>query len=103
MNVSAYPYKIVNQKLWLLLGFIFLMITASIFFWQNSQVISKTYQLQYLQERLTGLKKENQSLETSAINENSLASLEELVMNLGLEKVQSIIFIQSLENSVVAR
>lgn len=118
MNVSAYPYKLSNplirtlfprqglkidQKLWLLIGFVFLMITASIFFWQNSQVISETYQLQHLQERLTGLEKENQSLETSAINENSLASLEELVMNLGLEKVQSIIFIQSLENSVVAR
>jgi len=93
----------INQKLWLLVGFVFLMITASTFFWQNNQVISKIYQLQHLQERLTGLKKENRSLETSAINENSLSNLEELVNGLGLEKVQSIIFIQSLENSVVAR
>lgn len=113
MNALVYPYKLskalsfappkMNQKLWLLIGFIFLMITASIFFWQNSQVMSKTYQLQHLQERLTDLKKENQSLETSAIKENSLFNLEELVKNLGLEKIQNITFIQSLGNSVVAR
>lgn len=113
MNVSAYPYKLskalsfapprVNQKLWLLIGFFFLIITASIFFWQNSQVISKIYQLQHLQERLTDLEKENRSLETNAINENSLSNLEELIKGLGLEKVQSTVFIQSLESSVVAR
>lgn len=103
MNVSAYPYKIVNQKLWLTIEFFFLMIAASIFFWQNSQIISKIYQLQHLQERLTDLKKENRSLETNAITENSLSNLEQLVKTLGLEKVQNTVFIQSLEGSVVAR
>ncbi|MBU4351375.1 hypothetical protein L6250_02265 [Candidatus Parcubacteria bacterium] len=103
MNVLVYAPPRTNQKFWLLTSLAFLIILASIFFWQNNQIIAKTYQLQHLQEKLTGLQEENQSLEASATKENSLSNLEELIKGLGLEKVQSISFIQAMEKSVVAR
>lgn len=93
----------INQKLWLLTSFVFLIILASIFFWQNSQIIGKTYRLQYLREKLTGLEKENQFLEAGAAKKNSLSNLEELVKALGMEKAQNISFIQVVEKTVVAR
>ncbi len=106
MNVLVYAPTKTNQKFWLLasLTSIALLITlASIFFWQNNQIIARTYQLQHLQEKLTNLKEENQFLEASATQENSLSNLEELISNLGLEKAQSVSFIQAMEKSVVAR
>lgn len=92
-----------NQKLWVLVSLGFLIILASFFLWQNSQIIAKTYQLQHLKEKLVNLEKENQFLEASAAKENSLSNLEELVKALGLEKAQNISFIQAMEKTVVAR
>jgi len=113
MNVLVYQSRLpkalsfapprINQKFWLLISLAFLITLASVFFWQNNQIIARTYQLQHLQEKLTDLEKENQFLEASTGKENSLSNLEELIKGLGLEKVQNINFIQAMGKSVVAR
>ncbi len=103
MNVLFYQSRLPIQKLWLSTSLIFLIILASIFFWQNNQLIDKTYQLQYLKEKLTSMEKENQLLEANTAKDSSLSNLEESIKALGLEKVHNISFIQAIEKTVVAR
>lgn len=76
---------------------------ASLWLWQNFQVVETTYQLQQLQSKLGELKKVNEGLEANAMGGNSLSNLEKKLQGLGLEKIENIDFLSYPEITVVAR
>ena len=76
---------------------------ASLWLWQNFQVVETTYQLQRLQNKLGGLERINEVLEVKAIGGNSLLNLEKKIQELGLEKIENINFLSYPETTVVTR
>lgn len=72
-------------------------------FWQNAQLVSSAYQVQKLEKQLSELKQENRILEANDSQGNSLSNLEQLIQNLGLEKVQNTDFIEYPGGIVVSR
>lgn len=72
-------------------------------FWQNAQLVNSAYQVQRMEKQLSDLKQENRVLEANNSQGNSLSGLEQLIQNLGLEKVQNTDFIEYPGGTVVSR
>ena len=70
-----------------------LVFFLSFYVFQVQAIINKEYQIEKYQQTVTGLSKNNSSLEMEAVGFNSLENIEKKIENLNLVKVEEIKYI----------
>lgn len=99
-----FPLKfsfLVNVRFLAALGIILIISFLAFYIFQITNVISKGYQVQNYQEKITELAEQNKILEINSAKINSLENIDSQIQNLGFERVDKIHYIQLLEGSVV--
>jgi len=91
--ISIFPPLTLNFKKLALLGTGLLVFFLSFYVFQVQAIINKEYQIEKYQQTVTGLSKNNSSLEMEAVGFNSLENIEKKIENLNLVKVEEIKYI----------
>jgi cell division protein FtsB len=108
VNALVYPFPLkislpnFRKALWPM-ALASIIALFSFCFWQNARLVDNAYKVQRLEKQLSELKQENRVLEANNSQNNSLSTLEQLIQNLGLEKVQNVDFIEYPGGTVVSR
>lgn len=109
--VPSIPYqKVVSLKLpkvsfrvfWFLTALSIAVLLVFYIFQVNAE-ISERYLIQEYQKRISEVSKENQNLEISSAQINSLDNITLLLEELNFEKTDKIHYIQALDTQVVAK
>lgn len=99
--VNRITFPRINSRVFWLLS-ILLTITFLVFYiFQVNAEVSERYLTQEYQKRITEISKENQSLEISSAQINSLDNLTLLLEGLNFEETDKIHYIQVLDTQVV--
>ncbi|MFC1629673.1 hypothetical protein ACFL11_00375 [Patescibacteria group bacterium] len=102
VSVSFPDIKLSFKVFWIFTTF-FLLLLLVFYIFQINSVISKSYQVQYYQERINDLSEENKVLELSVAQLNSWENIERQVQDFNFEKLGQIYYIQMLDSTVVSK
>ena len=98
----SFPFKLkFNLKFLWIFYFLLIISLFAFYIFQFNYLTSENYQIKESQDKIKELSAENESLEIQLTKLNSLTSLENLISNLGFEKIEKIHYIQILDSQMV--
>jgi len=100
-NRITFPH--INLRIFWLLSILLTIAFLVFYIFQVNAEVSERYSIQRYQKRIAEISKENQNLEISSAQINSLDNLTLLLEKLNFEKTDKIHYIQVLDTQVVAK
>ncbi len=81
----------------------FFLISASAYLWQINALSTRGFKIKELENNISDLKKDNQTLELEVTNEQSMFNLNERIKQLNLVAIQKVEYLQPIGPAVAVR
>lgn len=93
----------INLRIFLVLSVLSIIALLIFYVFQVNAGVSERYLIQGYEEKLSEISKENQNLEISSVQANSLNNITVLIEGLNFEKTDKIYYIRVLDNQIVTK